>query len=77
MSNATEIEKGIGSFDVRGIAVKIKEHKGHIPIGLMKNVILKRDVLAGEELTFDDVDIPTSLAMTIWKDIEKKVFESE
>jgi len=71
-----KIQKGIGSFDVRGIAVKIKEHKNHIPIGLMKNVILKKDVLAGNELTFDDIDIPASLALTIWKDIEKKALES-
>jgi len=69
------IKKGIGSFDVRGIAVKIKEHKGHIPIGLMKNVLIKRPVSAGAELTFDDVELPASLAVEAWKSIEKKAFE--
>ena len=69
------IEKGIGSFDVRGIAVKIKEHKGHMPIGLMKNAVIKRPVAAGAELTFDDVEIPDSLALEAWKSIEKKVLE--
>jgi predicted homoserine dehydrogenase-like protein len=70
------IKKGIGSFDVRGIAVKIKEHKGHVPIGLMKDVLIKRPVAAGAELTFDDVELPDSLAVKAWKSIEKKVFES-
>lgn len=69
------IKKGIGSFDVRGIAVKIKEHKGHVPIGLMKDAVIKRPVSAGSELTFEDVELPESLAVQVWKSIEKKVFE--
>ncbi len=69
------IKKGIGSFDVRGIAVKIKDHKGHVPIGLMKDAIIKRAVAAGAELTFDDIELPDSLAVKAWKSIEKKVFE--
>ena len=63
-------------FDVRGIAVKIKEHKGHVPIGLMKDVIIKRPVARGAELTFDDIELPDSLAVKAWKSIENKVFES-
>ncbi len=69
------IKKGIGSFDVRGITVKIKEHQGHVPIGLMKDAIIKRAVSAGAELTFDDIELPDSLAVKAWKSIEKKVFE--
>lgn len=70
------IKKGIGSFDVRGIAVNIKEHKGHVPIGLMKDAVIKRPVASGAELTFDDVELPDSLAVKAWKSIEKKVFKS-
>ena len=70
-----KIKKGIGSFDVRGIAVKIKDHKGHVPIGLMKDAIIKRLVVAGTELTFDDVELPDSLALRAWQSIEKKVLE--
>ncbi len=69
------IKKGIGSFDVRGIAVRIKEHKGHVPIGLMKDAVIKRPVAGGAELTFDDVELPNSLAVKAWKSIEKKVFK--
>jgi predicted homoserine dehydrogenase-like protein len=71
-----KIGKGIGSFEVRGIAVKIKEHKNHVPIGLMKDVVLKRDVSKGDIITFDDIEIPESLALKAWKSIEKKVLES-
>jgi len=70
-----KIEKGIGSFEVRGIAVKIKEHPNHVPIGLMKDVVLKRNVQEGSVLTFDDIEIPDSLALTAWKSIEKSVLE--
>ncbi|MCF6245413.1 MAG: hypothetical protein L3J43_10315 [Sulfurovum sp.] len=71
--SGTKIEKGIGSFDVRGEAVKIKEHKNHVPIGLMKNVVLKRDVKNGNYITFDDIEIPESLALSAWKSIETNV----
>ncbi len=70
------IKKGIGSFDVRGISVKIKEHKGHVPIGLMKNAVIKRPVAKGEELTFNDIELPDSLAVKAWKNIEKKVLKA-
>jgi len=70
-----KIKKGIGSFDVRGIAVKIKEHPNHVPIGLMSNVTIKREVPEGAELTFDDIEIPDSLALDAWRSIEKKVLE--
>ena len=71
------IKKGIGSFDVRGIAIKIKEHKNHIPIGLMGNITIKKPVKAGEMLTFDDVDVVESLAVIAWKEIEKNVISSK
>ncbi len=71
-----KIKKGIGSFDVRGIAVKIKEHPNHVPIGLMANVTIKRDIKAGEEITFDDIDIPDTLALRAWQEIKKKALQN-
>ena len=70
------IKKGIGSFDVRGIAVKIKDHQGHVPIGLVNDAVIKRPVAKGVEITFDDIELPDSLAVKAWKSIEKKVLES-
>ncbi len=67
-----KIDKGIGSFDVRGIAITIKDDINHIPIGLMSDVTLRKDVAAGERLSFDDVDIPDSLALRIWREMIEK-----
>jgi predicted homoserine dehydrogenase-like protein len=68
-----KIHKGIGSFEVRGEAIKIKEHKNHIPIGLMADVTLKRDVKAGEILSFDDLDVPDTMALRAWQSIVSKI----
>jgi len=76
LSIGKKIGKGIGSFDVRGIAVKIKENINHVPIGLMKDVVLTRDISEGSVVTFDDIKIPNSLAFTAWKSIEKRVLGS-
>ena len=68
-----KIDKGIGSFDVRGIAVAIEDDMDHIPIGLVSDATLRRDVQAGERLSFDDVDIPNTLALRIWKEMLSKI----
>ncbi len=67
-----KIKKAIGSFDIRGEAIKINEYKNHIPIGLINNVVLKRDVKKGDIITFEDVEIPHNLAIEIWNKIIKK-----
>jgi len=69
----TKIKKGIGSFDVRGIAVNIKENKNHVPIGLLEDITLSRDVKAGERITFDDIEMPNNRAVEIWKEIIKTI----
>ncbi|MHA2939502.1 hypothetical protein ACXJY6_14565 [Vibrio sp. RC27] len=71
-----QIKKGIGSFDVRGIVVKIAENPGHVPIGLMADVTIKREIKAGQQITFDDIEIPDSLAVKAWKSIESNVLEN-
>jgi len=64
-----KIKKGIGSFAVRGSSVEIANHPTHVPIGLMSNVTIKRDIKEGETINFDDIDIPDSLALNIWREI--------
>jgi len=64
-----KITKGIGSFDVRGIAIEIDSNLGHIPIGLLANATLKREIKEGEKIHFDDVEIPESLAVNVWKEM--------
>ena len=61
------LKKGIGSFDVRGEAVHIQNHPNHVPIGLLANATFIREVKEGQIVTFDDVELPKSLALDIWK----------
>ncbi|MFT4412568.1 NAD(P)-dependent oxidoreductase [Fredinandcohnia humi] len=63
------IKKGIGSFQVRGEAVKIATNQNHVPIGLLVNAVMKRQVNEGEIVTFDDVELPESLALSAWHEI--------
>jgi len=67
------IRRGIGSFDVRGIAVRISENEGHVPIGLLSDAVVTRKVEAGQQLTFDDVEMPDSLALKAWQETEERV----
>ncbi len=66
------VKRGIGSFSVRGEAVKISEYPSHIPIGLVFDVVLKRYVEPGEIVTFDDVEVPESQALIAWQEITSK-----
>jgi len=66
------IEKGIGSFDVRGESVHIAKHPRHIPIGLLAGARFVKDVKMGDIVTFNDVELPQSLALDVWKKIIEK-----
>lgn len=61
------IRKGIGSFDLRGEAVRIDAHPDHLPIGLANELVIKRRVEAEQRLTLDDVELPDSLALRAWR----------
>lgn len=63
------ISRGMGGFEVRGEAVRIVEHPDHLPIGLLFNGVVRNSVEPGQVLTFDDVDLPDSLAVSAWKEI--------
>jgi predicted homoserine dehydrogenase-like protein len=63
----------IGSFDIRGIAVKIRGHKDHIPLGLLSDVVFRHDVDEGQIIRWDDVEVPESLAVKAWHSILRKV----
>ncbi|HBR14219.1 MAG TPA: NAD(P)-dependent oxidoreductase [Candidatus Omnitrophica bacterium] len=67
----------LGSFDMRGIAVKIKDHPDHVPQALLSKVIFKRAVDEGQIVRWDDVDVPESLALKAWRAITDKIFKLE
>lgn len=62
------IMRGLGSFEVRGKAVDTACHPEHLPIGLMSDVRLTRQVEPGQMLTFSDVEMPDTLALKAWKE---------
>lgn len=66
------IDHPLGSFDIRGIAVKIKDHADHVPHGLLSNIVFKRDVDEGQMIRWDDVEVPESLALKAWRTITRK-----
>ncbi|MCM2675837.1 hypothetical protein [Alkalicoccobacillus plakortidis] len=61
------IKKGIGSFQVRGEAIRLSEEPNHIPIGLLRDAVVKRPIEPGQILTFDDVEIEESTALRAWR----------
>jgi len=67
-----QIKKGIGSFDVRGIAIDLSNDLNHVPIGLLADAVLIKEIKEGEKIHFDDVELPESLALNIWKKILNK-----
>jgi predicted homoserine dehydrogenase-like protein len=67
----TRIDHAIGSFDARGICVRIADHPGHLPIGLADALHIRRRVAGGDLLSFDDVDIEPSPALDLWLEIER------
>jgi len=67
------IPRGLGSFTVRGECVRASEHPGHLPVGLVQNAIVRRPVKAGTIMDLDDVELPDSLALTAWREIESRI----
>jgi predicted homoserine dehydrogenase-like protein len=72
-----EIERGIGSFKVRGETIRIVDAPEHVPIGLMDGAVVCRDVQEGEMLTFDDVELPNTQALQIWRKILSRVMDPD
>lgn len=72
LAPGTIIERGCGSFDLRGICVNLAERPDHLPICLANDLEVKRPIAAGEVLTSDDVDMPETEALKIWKTIERE-----
>lgn len=67
------ITRGIGGFDVRGEAIKLVDELDHVPIGLLRNTVLKRAVEPGQLITFDDIEVQPSRVMDIIIQQQQKV----
>lgn len=56
-----------GSFDLRGLAVRITDHPSHVPLGLLSSAVIEQPVERGEVLTFDGVAVPDSPGLQAWR----------
>jgi len=64
LARGTLIPQAVGGFTVRGEAVSFAEDPTAVPIGILKDARIIRPVEKGQVLTWDDVEIPESLALT-------------
>lgn len=67
LAKGENIKRGLGGFDVRGEAVKIKNCPEGVPIGLLQEAEIIRPVAEGQIVTFADVELPKSKALAFWK----------
>ena len=65
LSPGTAIDRALGGFQVRGEAAKIQDVPHHVPMGLIQNAVVRRQIEPGQIITFDDVDLPDTLALKI------------
>ena len=63
----TYIKNGVGGFDLRGIAVRKQDRPQHVPFGLIQNATITRDLPEGSMVTWDDIELPPSRALEIWR----------
>ncbi|MCR4324998.1 MAG: NAD(P)-dependent oxidoreductase [Candidatus Curtissbacteria bacterium] len=61
------VGRGLGSFDIRGEAVKIENYPDCVPIGLMQDVKFVKTVDEGQIVKFSDVELPKTRALDLWK----------
>ena len=72
LNSGDHLPFGIGSFDVRGRALRMEEYPDHMPIGLIQNAIVRRRIKRGDLLMFDDFELPEGLAVNAWRDIRDR-----
>jgi predicted homoserine dehydrogenase-like protein len=63
------ITRGAGGYDVRGVAVQLNDNLDAVPICLLKDIKVVKNVEPGEILRFEHVDFPTSIALDIYQKI--------
>ncbi|MEK7576589.1 MAG: NAD(P)-dependent oxidoreductase [Patescibacteria group bacterium] len=63
------ISRGIGSFDVRGEAVFIKDYKNSVPIGVLENARVTKPINKGEMITFGNIELPETRALAMWQEM--------
>jgi len=63
------IKKGAGGFDARGHAIQLAEHRDAVPVCLLKNTKVVRDIAPGEIIRFEHVELAENKALEIYRQI--------
>lgn len=67
------LPRALGSFEARGMALSIQEHPDHVPICLLVDAEMRREVGPDRPITFEDVELPESRALEIYLGIRDEV----
>lgn len=65
----TRVHRGIGSFDVRGVAVPFATLRDAVPIGLLEDVLITRELAPEQPVPWDGVEFSDQLAVQLWQKI--------
>lgn len=61
------IARGAGGFDVRGVAVQLHSHHNAVPICLLQNTKIIRNIEPGQIVQFEDVELADTKALEIYR----------
>jgi predicted homoserine dehydrogenase-like protein len=69
LSPGEKIDRGCGSFELRGACVRIADQPDHLPIGLADDLVIRHAIEPGQVLTLGDVEIEDSPPLALWREI--------
>ena len=61
------IERGVGSFEVRGQAISINDQPDHMPIGLIENAVVTRKICRGQVVSRLDLELAADCPIDLWQ----------
>ena len=61
------IERGVGSFEVRGQVIRIRDEPDHLPIGLIEDAVVARNIRQGQLVRRQDLGLPPSCPFELWQ----------
>jgi predicted homoserine dehydrogenase-like protein len=71
------IDRALGGFQCRGEAVPFSWHHQHPPIGLLQNVVVEKSVEAGTAIRWDQISLPESRALTLFRQLLQKTQQAD
>lgn len=63
LARGERIPQAIGSFALRGEAVRWQDDPDHVPMGLLQDAVLLNELEPGQPVRFGDVELPASRAL--------------